>query len=116
MKRGAGIFSFWQKASGLFLVLTLLWLTISTPFVNEARTVKKEMAKLCGKQAIEDNNPFSNTTEEKNESSFNSLSEYLHEVHIHEPVVTLLTRDFKCHRSDTYLAFHPDLLIPPPKS
>ena len=64
----------------------------------------------------EDANPFANTTEEKTESGANSLSEYLHDPFLIEHHFEVLTYYYKCHPSDIYFAFHPELNIPPPKA
>ena len=95
--------------------MALLWLTVSTPFVYAAdQVVKKEAQKNCSDS--EDSNPFSNTTEEKNESSVNTLSEYLHEPHQMEEHSTIIVKFYKCHPSDLYFEFHPELISPPPEA
>ena len=100
-------------ASSLFMIVALLWLTVSTPYVNAAPEVKKEMGKKSG---MDDNNPFSNTTEEKNESSVNTLSEYLHDSSQDVPIPVTITKYYKCHPSNLYFAFHPELISPPPEA
>ena len=100
--------------SSLFMMLALLWLTVSTPFVFASqRAQQTEIQKQTG--SCEDKNPFSTTTEEKNESSVSTLSEYLHDVNSMNHHFTVLTRIYKCHTSDLYYAFHPELLSPPPE-
>ena len=115
MKRNQTI-SARQIASSLFMIVALLWLTVSTPFVYAADQLsKQEIQKETG-SSEEESNPFSNTTEEKNESGVNTISEYLHHTHHSDHGFTTLTKSYKCHSSDTYLAFHPELLVPPPKA
>lgn len=101
--------------SSLLMIVTLLWLSISAPFVVADQKVKKEVTE---KKATDknDNNPYSNTNEEKSETGVNTLSEYLHEVtHIEHPFV-IIKQVYKCHSSDTYFAFHPELISPPPEA
>lgn len=117
MKGSPSIFTAWHIGSSLLMILALLWLTVSTPFVYAAdKLAKQEVQKQTGQCQEEDTNPFSNTTEEKNESGVNNLSEYLHDVHLLERISVTLTKYYKCHLSDTYYAFHPDLHLPPPKA
>jgi len=96
------------------MIVALLWLTISTPFVFASQQAQqKEIQKQPG--SCEDKNPFSTTTEEKNESSVSTLSEYLHDLTSMNHHFTVLTRVYKCHSSDLYYAYHPELLSPPPE-
>jgi uncharacterized protein YpmS len=100
--------------SSLFMIMALLWLTVSTPFVFASQQAQqKEIQKQTG--SSEDRNPFSTTTEEKNESSASTLSEYLHDLNSMTHHFIVLTRIYKCHTSDLYYAYHPELLSPPPE-
>ena len=100
--------------SSLFMIMALLWLTVSAPFVFASQQAQqKEFPQQTG--SCEDKNPFSTTTEEKNESSVNSLSEYLHDLNSTNHHFVVLTRIYKCHTSDLYYAFHPELISPPPE-
>ena len=95
-------------------MMALLWLTISTPFVFASQQAQqKEIQKQTG--SSEDRNPFSTTTEEKNESSVSTLSEYLHDLNSLNHQFIVLTRIYKCHTSDLYYAYHPELISPPPE-
>lgn len=117
MKKRRPAVSLFQLSSSIFLVLTLLWLTVSTPFVYSGQETKKEATqKSSDENTSDDGNPFSNTTEEKSESGFNILSEYLHDTHHIEHVSTALATYYKCHPSDLYFAYHPELLSPPPEA
>lgn len=111
MKGTRNIWSLQQVVSSLFMILALLWLTVSTPFVYADQLAQTEQG-----AANDDSNPFSNTTEEKNESSVNTLSEYLHDHHIADDSIKVLTKFYKCHPSDLYFAFHPELIVPPPEA
>lgn len=98
------------------LMLALLtWLTVCLPFVNESQGRSKAQTEQTDKDTKSDNsNPLNNTNEEKSESGTSLLSEYLHEAPVLDRHFILLTSSFKGHPSDIYIAFHPDLVIPPP--
>ena len=103
------------KVSSLFMLLALAWLTISLPFVYaDQQAQKAAVEKQQNPKASDDNNSLTNTTEEKSENGVNTLSEYLHEVHHTEHLSTQIIQFHKCHSADVYLAFHPDLISPPP--
>jgi hypothetical protein len=99
------------------MLLTLAWLTVSTPFVYADQQAQKEIAKQEQKASDDDNsNPLSGTNEEKSESGVNTLSEYLHDIHIADHPSSIVVKYYKCHPSDLYFAFHPELLSPPPEA
>ena len=99
--------------SGLVMILALLWLTVSTPFVYAAQQAQQEEVQKRG--GPESNNSFANTMEEKNEGSVNTLSEYLHDVDQGNQHFITLTRLYKCHSSALYFEYHIELLSPPPE-
>jgi hypothetical protein len=108
------MFSIRQIISALFMIMALSWLTISTPFVYAAEQVqKKEVQKQS--RNCENNNPFSNTTEEKNEGNANTFNEYLHDLNLMDHYFIDLTRFYKCHPSDLYYEHHPEFISPPPE-
>lgn len=114
MKWDGHILLLQKTASALIMMLALLWLTVSTPFVYAAnQAVKKELNKTT---SFDENNPFSNTTEEKNESNPNTISEYLTELFEAEHQYTLVQKSYKCHPSHLYFEYHPQLVLPPPKA
>lgn len=115
MKRSQHIFTPAQIRSTVFMIAALLWLTISTPFVYSAQQVQKKQVRTEQKQYA-DNNPFANTTEEKNESGVNMLSEYLHDPHLMEHGFSLIDNDYKCYPSSLYIEYHPELVSPPPEA
>ena len=115
MKRSQKIFSTRDTCSVLFMIMALLWLTVSTPFVyNAQQDLKREIQKQA--KDSDNNNPFSNTTEEKNESNANALSEYLHDHPSLENNFTVLTRLYKRYPSNIYCEHHPELISPPPEA
>ena len=114
------IYTPFQLASAVFMILALLWLTISLPFVyeNQQQLEKDQIAtqdSSSSENTEESSNPFGNTTEEKNPSSSNSFSEeFLHDHHIHDHYFSISSQYHKCENVATYIAFHGDLEVPPP--
>jgi hypothetical protein len=97
------------------MIAALVWLTVSTPFVYDAQQLLKKEIQKQSKQT-NNTNPFSNTTEEKNESSVNTLSEYLHEPPGIENNFITLIRLYKRYPSNIYFEYHPELVSPPPEA
>ncbi|HRP31445.1 MAG TPA: hypothetical protein PKV73_06120 [Agriterribacter sp.] len=97
------------------MVLTLLWLTISTPFVFEARQNLGRTHSSAASCPVpdENTNPFSGLNEEK--SSEISISEYLHDaadlVAAHGIEITYTDT----HGAGIYIAFYGELISPPPE-
>jgi len=114
MKESQHISNARHICSSIFMVVTLLWLTVSTPFVYQAQRTLRETHKQTKQN--DNNNPFSNTTEEKNESSVNTLSEYLHDHLSIETDFVTLVRMYKSYPSIIYPEHHPELLSPPPEA
>lgn len=110
-----------QIVSAIFMVLALLWLTVSAPFVYASQ---QELAKqhkttnagtLMDANEEESPNPFGNTTEEKNPNSNSSFSEeYLHHHHMEEYFFSVASQYHECGNAGTYTAYHGELLVPPP--
>jgi hypothetical protein len=116
MKQSQRTYPVRHVVSSLFMIVALVWLTLSTPFVYDAQQSLKKEAQKESKQTGDNTNPFSNTTEEKNESSVNTLSEYLHEPPCIEKNFIMLTRLYKGYPSNIYYEYHPELLSPPPEA
>jgi phosphoribosylformylglycinamidine (FGAM) synthase-like amidotransferase family enzyme len=102
------------------MIITLMWLTISIPFVAAA---KEEIAKK-GKIAIqltdnntdteeESSNPL-NGTEEKAPGNINLAEEFLHDHPTTEHFITIVSQYYNTHNAGIYEAFHGELLVPPP--
>lgn len=97
------------------MMLALLWLTISIPFVYNAQQKQAAIAlNYSSDNSQNDNsNPFSNTTEEK--APVQVSEEYLHtEQEHHYTWITI--RHYNNHRVDIYTAFHGELISPPPEA
>lgn len=105
--------------SAVFMILALLWLTVSLPFVAESQNKEVQTSQLQGNdipsQSDDDSNPLTNSTEEKTPGNGFSLSEeYLHDHHssAHFFFEALLFHNLE--NTGTYVAFHGELLVPPP--
>lgn len=96
----------------LFMMATLLWLTINTPFIYNAKQVQKNEVQKQSHQTEDTDLP---STEEKNESNA-SVSEYLHDQHLLEYDFTIFTKLYKRYPSQIYYEHFPELLSPPPEA
>lgn len=120
MKKKKQAYTFFHKASAIFLILALAWLTVSVAFLPTSQSLSKK-DKIENSKALSDtnneeesSNNNNNTTEEKVPSS-NSLSEeYLHDHHQTHYFYTVISTFHKLENADTYTAFHGELLVPPP--
>ena len=104
-----------QVLSSAIMLLALCWLLVSLPFVTASQNIE---AQATHQQAPseDDNsgNPFANS-EEINENGGSAISEFLHDHHFGQYDPPNVVRHPKTHSSDLYLAFHPELLSPPPE-
>jgi len=112
-------YSLYHKSSSILMILALLWLTVSVPYVFNAQKQllsqeKQQPVPVNSQQEEEAANPFASTTEEKTPGSGNTLSEFLHEIELLKHPSRNLTRYFMYIRSSLYIAFHGELLVPPP--
>lgn len=116
MKKANTTHTLKRAASALLMLAALLWLTVSTPFVYACQQQVAAAQKEGAKKTTHSTNPLSNTNEEKPESGANSVSEYLHQAAAAVQVAPPLVKYEKCHAPNLYLAFHPELLCPPPNN
>lgn len=122
MKRNRKIYSAFQLFSAVIMILALAWLTVSTPFVYACQQelakqhkMEKAASPLAGTEE-ESAKPPAGGTEEKTPGS-NSLSEeYMHDFHITSHFLIEVSQYHKSENSDVYIAFHGELLVPPPNS
>ena len=61
-------------------------------------------------------NPFGNTTEEKAPSTSSISEEYLHDHHATDHFFDVFSQYYKRENAGTYIAFHGELLVPPPNA
>lgn len=117
VKKRKQFYTFRHIASSVLMLMLLTWLTVCLPFVNQSQKAEKAKTEQSNKESKSDNsNPLGNTNEEKSESGISLPSEYLHEVPQLGHHFITLTTCFKGHPSDIYMAFHPELVIPPPEA
>ena len=120
MKLNRKIYTSFQLSSAVFMIMALLWLTVSLPFVYDNQQKQSERDKIENASSSPENNedstnPFGNTTEEKNPNNSNSLSEeFLHHHFIHDHFFSIASQSYKCVNVDTYIAYHGELDVPPP--
>lgn len=121
MKAGKRTYSFLQLSSAVIMILLLMWLTVSTPFVYASQQEQAKNSKsspgqppLSGTEE-ENANPFGSNTEEKTPKNITSFSEeYLHDHHKTDYLFSITLRYHKIENAGTYIAFHGELLVPPP--
>ncbi len=121
MKKRNKIYTVFQLGSAVVMILALLWLTVSAPFVQASQQALAEQTATTAddvNSCDQDNsNPFGNNTEEKAPTSSNSFSEeYLHDNHKSEYLIAITSQYRKCENAGTYVAFHGELLVPPPNA
>ena len=117
-------YSIFQKANSIFLILTLIWLTGSTPFIISAQqelakqqkmlTVDLPTSDSAEDGADVDNNNSNNIEEKVPSTGFNFSEEFLHEHHSVNTFISTTTRNYRIINSGTYIAFHGELHAPPP--
>lgn len=120
MNRAKKTYSLFQLTSAVVMIVALLWLTVSAPFVNAAQQELSKVAKmlntddsLCNDE--ESSNTVNNNTEEKKPSSNNSVSEeYLHSHYYNESLFTIVSQRHVSKNADEYIAYHGELDSPPP--
>ena len=121
MKKVLQSYNFFQRLSALMMIVALSWLTISAPFVFEQQQkIAKQNTSATADLPIagteeEAPNSFSGSTEEKAPKSLNTFSEeYLHDHHQSEHFFSIASQFHKCEDAGTYVAYHGELLVPPP--
>lgn len=101
------------------MLASLIWLTMSLPFVYEAQQQLSKEKIAASSAAPSDkqdaNNPFANTTEEKAPTNVNPIAEeYLHHTDFSSYYFPIHISHNKSGDVATYTAFHGELLSPPP--
>ena len=119
MKGIKKIYTDFQLASAVCMILALLWLTVSAPFVYATqKSLEKELVSQTGSNnaASEEECPVNNS-EEKTPGNANTFSEeYLHEHHVEESFFSLAAQFHKCENADDYRAYHGEVQVPPPNA
>ena len=105
----------------ILMMLSLLWLTISTPFTyaSHQKLVKEgKMVNLSTDASSEEEatNPFGNNNEKSPTDSGPFSEEYIHPAHKIEHFFSLALQFYNCQKSSIYIAFHGEILVPPPNA
>lgn len=103
------------------MIVTLLWMTVSAPFVvagRQAAAAEKQMqwADLVDSEDQSSCNPFGNNTEEKVPCSTSFSEEYLHHTDESFHAAELASQHTRCQAVKEYVAFHGEMLCPPPNA
>ncbi|NOT50284.1 MAG: hypothetical protein HOP10_03295 [Chitinophagaceae bacterium] len=119
MNRKRKIYSLFNKVSAICMIMALLWLTVSLPFIfsaeQELASTEKTTSGVPGNDD-ESADPFGSSTEEKAPSSTSFSEEYLHDHSAHEYLSLNTLIHHVCGNAGTYIAFHGELLVPPPNA
>jgi len=121
MTKGKKTYTVLQLCSAFLMILCLMCLTVSTPFVYSSQLEQEKGHKsspaempLAGTEE-EAPGPLTNSAEEKTPKSLNSFSEeYLHD---HFKTGYLFSAALQYHKNKNagiYIAFHAELHVPPP--
>ena len=99
----------------IFLMLTLTWLTVSLPFVSNAKeTLANHTVSDIPMETESTEDPFANTTEEKTSSTVSVSEEYLHDQHTPGHYLDELSREYMTEQASMYISFYGKLISPPP--
>lgn len=122
MSRSKKTYNQRQKRTAIFMIATLLWLTISTPFVNASmnqiakqNTIENSGYPLSSSEE-DSSNPFGNSNEEKTPGGSTIAEEFLHDHHKTDCLVASLKQYRQLENERAYIAFHGELLVPPPNA
>jgi hypothetical protein len=96
------------------MFISLLWLTVGTPSSWAYQQEVAAMEKNSGD--IPPDDPINSTTEEKVPTNNTFSEDYLHEVHITDLLIAKSSLFHKSKNADTYIAYHGELLVPPPNA
>jgi hypothetical protein len=118
MKERGKKYTFFQKISSVFLILTLCWLTVSAPFVAACQQqLAKQQKVMCDPAGCEDEaneSDAGNNIEEKVPGATNLAEEFLHHSHTEHHFISIISLHHKLEDAGSYTAFHGELLVPPP--
>ena len=107
MKKNRKTYTIFQKANSVFLILTLFWLTVSTPFVIAGQEeLARQQNVLTIDPPLSDCNDETadggtNTIEEKVPSGTNLSEEFLHEHHTTHYFFSVISLYHKLENSGT---------------
>jgi len=120
MKKGQPTYRLFNKLSAVAMILALLWLTISAPFIMAAAMEDDPPGQLASTELPCTNNdeeaatPLGGSSEEKAGSNTTLSEEYLHGHDKDDYFYSSASLQHLSEHADTYNAFHGELLVPPP--
>jgi hypothetical protein len=108
-----------QKFIAVLMIVSMIWLTISTPFVFRAQqAIAKQQQNMPDQSLLAGNEEESNTMGGSTEGkalSLNTLTEdFLHDCHLSHYFSIQIISFHGCENADTYVAFHGEMDVPPP--
>jgi hypothetical protein len=119
MKKSSKSYTIFQKVSSIFLMLTLLWLTVSTPFIMSTQEEFAKQQKTSAAQL-----PVSDSGDDASDSAGNNIEEkmpnsslaeeFLHDHHSEDYSDNKTSQNHILKNAGTYIAFHGELHAPPP--
>lgn len=119
MKRLCNPYNLFQKASAVFLITTLIWLTVSAPFIISTQQAQNDDTSItwpCGDAEEDGCDTSGNDVEEKAPSGSNLSEEFLHEYHPSTGNTLVKSGNYSRENMDAYTAFHGELHAPPPNA
>ena len=120
MKRRCKIYNVYKLFSAFVFILALSWLTVGAPFIYAAQqelAKKHKMEKVTSPLAASDeeySKPSNNNTEEKTTGNTSLSEEFLHNDRKADYYFFILLQYQKFDNAGTYIAYHGELLVPPP--
>jgi hypothetical protein len=108
------------QCAAMFMVAILLWLTVSLPFVTASQNEVYGNCKAGDSQLTvpvteeESSIPLNSAAEEKASSTNSQIEEFLHHNHTVYSFSTVIEKDYNSRHSGIYVAFHGELIVPPP--
>ena len=101
------------------MIIALLWLTVSTPFVYASQQKLAAIHKSANTSDNppvdeEESNPLGNSTEEKTPGGISLSEEYLHDHLSADHYFHIASHFHKLDDAKVYVAFHGEMLVPPP--
>lgn len=120
MKRGNKTYHLLHKAAAVFLMATLAWLTVSTPYIMSVQQQKQSanhnsISWNCNDCEDDCNDSSSNNVDEKAPST-NLSEEFLHEHHANHAYAVLIDYNHGHENCGIYIAYHGELHAPPPNA
>lgn len=121
MQKRKRTYSDFQLVSAVCMVLALLWLTVSAPFIYACQQELMKDCKISQVNPLVDNEDdtsgaMSNSTEEKSPNTSSFSEEYLHDQHAADYLFTIALQYHKFENAGTYIAYHGEVQVPPPNS